>query len=80
MEDLTLLLCLLSIGSLLLSVLIKKRSIVVSMFGLLITILGITKAVQDATIGDDMSFIVFPLFFCLLVHLAMIAWPNKAGW
>lgn len=80
MEDLTLLLCLLSIGSLLLSVLLKKRSVVVSMFGLLITILGITKAVQDSSLGDDMSFVIFPLFFALLIHLAMIAWPNRAGW
>lgn len=80
MEDLTLLLCLLSIGSVLLSVLIKKRSVVVSMFGLLITILGITKAVQDSSIGDDLSFVLFPMFFALLIHIAMIAWPNRAGW
>lgn len=80
MESLTAAFALLSLGFLVLALVMRKRSVVVSMMGLIITILALTRAVKDSTLGDDMMFFVFPLFAVLLFDLAMIAWPEKAGW
>ena len=80
MEELTAALCLLSLGLFILSVVMKRRSVAVSMIGLLMTILAITKSVQDAELGDDLNFIIFPLMAILLLNIAMIAWPERAGW
>lgn len=80
MEELTAALSLLALGFLVLSLVMKRRSVVVSMMGMLITILAITKAVQDSSLGDDLNYFVFPLMAVLLFELAMIAWPDRAGW
>lgn len=80
MEELTAALCLLSLGMMILSLVMKRRSVAVSMLGLLLTILAITKAVQDTSLGDDLNFIIFPLMAILLLNVAMIAWPERAGW
>lgn len=80
MEELTAALCLLSLGLFILSVVMKRRSIAVSMVGLLMTILAITKAVEDTELGDDLNFVIFPLMAVLLLNIAMIAWPERSGW
>ena len=80
MEELTAALCLLSLGLFILSVVMKRRSVAVSMVGLLMTILAITKSVQDPELGDDLNFVIFPLMAVLLLNIAMIAWPERSGW
>lgn len=44
------------------------------------TILAITKAVEDTELGDDLNYVIFPLMAVLLLNIAMIAWPERAGW
>lgn len=80
MEELTAALCLLTLGLFILSLVMKRRSVALSMIGLILNILAITKAVQDTSLGDDLNFLIFPLMALLLLNIAMIAWPEKAGW
>lgn len=80
MEELTAALCLLTLGLFILSLVMKRRSVALSMVGLIMNILAITKAVQDTSLGDDLNFLIFPLMALLLLNIAMIAWPEKAGW
>lgn len=80
MEELTAALCLLTLGLFILSLVMKRRSVALSMVGLIMNILAITKAVQDTSLGDDLNFLIFPLMALLMLNIAMIAWPEKAGW